>query len=210
MLSWLYQQEVAGAPPVDWSDFLASADNHYFGSRFADSEVAPAISDLAERNLVTGMSADQLGPAAVKPRLTAEGRDCVIEYGGDVSEYLNRHGASHGTNVTMNHVTGNTVIGNENIVNNQASGIDVAKLVDFADFVRQVLPTLGLPEDERAELGRQADELSEVTTANESDRGRWRRLIDAVMAGVTKAAPGVVTSTAIAMGNEAVKAISGG
>lgn len=210
LLNWLYGMERVSVAPLDWDEFIVSPANHYFGSKYDEGEVKTAVSDLAARGLIAGMEHDHSVAAWVKPRLTSDGRDCVIDYGGNVSDYLKRFSSGNSTNVTMNHVHGNTVIGNENVVNNQASGIDIAKLVDFANFVRQVLPTLGLPEDERTEIGRQADELSEVTTASEDDRNWLRRSLDAVMTGLTKALPGVVTSTAIAMGEEARKAISGG
>jgi hypothetical protein len=45
--------------------------------------------------------------------------------------------------------------------------------------------------------------------ATPPDHGRLKRLVDALMSGVTKAAPSAAASVAVALGNEAVQAITG-
>lgn len=209
MLLWLHEQEHRQTPPPDWSGFVASPDGQFYGFPFTETELATAISDLAAKNLITGRGSWQAGQVSLRPSLTTEGRDCVIDSGGNVSEYVDRQRGGTTTNVTMTNVSGQTVIASDNVKQNMTSGLDTSKLLDFAGFVRQVLPTLGLPNDEQTELDDRAEKLHEAASSQAPDKGNLRRLIDAVMAGLTKAAPTVVSGAAITMGNDAIKAITG-
>jgi hypothetical protein len=52
-------------------------------------------------------------------------------------------------------------------------------------------------------------ELHDAANAAQPDRGKLRGLVDAVMAGLTKAATPVATAIAAGLGNDAVRAITG-
>lgn len=206
MLQWLYEHN-PNDPPNDWSGFLASGRFTMLGQEFTEGEVAAAAEYLTNRQLVAGSSVEEALPGTFYPRLTADGYDCVTDYEGNVSDYLSRHKVQGATNIHMSGIQGNTVIGNSNIVQN-ASGLDASKLLDFAKFVRQVAPTLDLEEEQQRNLKDQANQLVEAAAAPEPERGKLRRLGDSLMAGLAAAAPSVVSSTAIAMGEEALKAIT--
>jgi hypothetical protein len=94
-------------------------------------------------------------------------------------------------------------VASENVV------LDTTKLLDFAGFVGQTLPTLGLPADQQQTLDVQAEELHQESDSPTPDRGKLRRLGDAILDGLRAAAPTVVQSTAIDLGTEALKAIGG-
>jgi hypothetical protein len=209
LLTWLYSQERQGIATGDWNGFVNGPDAHFYGDPFTETDIVTAVGDLSAKNLISGIDIDQLGPAMVKPRLTVDGRSCVIDYESDVSEYLKRQQGGS-TNITMTNVQGQTVIASDNVTQTMTTGVDVSKLLDFAGFVRQVAPTLGLDEADQADLRNQAEQLHDAASSSNPDRGRLRRLLDAVMQGLLKAAPSVVTTAANDMGHEAIKAITGG
>jgi hypothetical protein len=209
MLRWLHNQEHRGTTPPDWSDFLTSDDAVFYGDQFTLAELERQAEYLSTKNLIKSLHAEEAAEGTLKPLLTAAGQDCVMDFGGNVSDYVNRQHGSSTTNVTMTNSTGNIVVASENVKQNIKTGLDTRRLLEFAGFVRQVLPTLGLADDDQAELDADADELHQAAEQLEPDRGRLKQLSDAVMSGLIKAAPSIVTATAIAMGNDAVQAITG-
>jgi hypothetical protein len=100
---------------------------------------------------------------------------------------------------------GNLVVGSNNVVQNNTNGIDPRALIDFAGLVGQIAPTLGLPAAEQAELQSAAVALHEAASEPVPEKGRLRRLGDAVMQGLTKAAPTVASQMALAAGQDAIR-----
>jgi hypothetical protein len=210
MLLWLDQRERQGVDTGDWSDFLAGPDADYYGTAFSKRDLAREAGYLKQHNLITAIDVrDLVSPAMIRPELTANGRDCVVDFGGNVSDYLNRSQRSgHTTHIMMTDSTGNITVASENVVQNVNTGLDTTKLLDFAGFVRQTLPTLGLSADQQQALDAQAKELHQESDSPTPDRGKLRRMVDAILDGLRAAAPTVVQSTAIGLGTEALKAIA--
>lgn len=209
MLTWLLQQEYLDTQPPDWAGFAASEHGRFHGDLFTLGEVERRAGYLSERGLITGLSIDQAAPGTLNPGLTAAGRDCVIDFGANVADYLNRAPNGPTNHITMNHSTGQVVVGSENVRQTIRTGLDTRKLREFAEYVRQVAPTLGMTEDQVAAVQADATELCEATEATEPDHGRLRQLCDAVMRAITQAAPTVVQTAAIALGNDAIHALTG-
>ena len=212
MLQWLYRHEQAagmdGMAPPDWTGFLGSDGARILGEQFSRAEVEQAASYLSNRNLITAFSIDQVGPGWVRPRLTDEGRDCVLEFSGSTSDYLNRrNGGSVNTYIGNN--SGNVAVGSENFTQNVTTGLDTTKVLDFAAAVSQALPVLGLAHDQQSELGDYAVELQAAVGASQPDKGKLRGLIDAIITGLTKAATPLATGIATGLGNDAIRAITG-
>ncbi len=208
MLRWLYEKS-PNEPPHDWSAFYTDWRFFYLGESYTSDEVAREAEYLSDRGLISGLAIEEAGPASIYPRLTSDGRDCVTEHGGNVSTFLNRHQPANNTNVYMTGVQGNTVIASNNVVQNVEGGLDMRAMLDFAGFVRQVASTLGLADEERENMTSAAEALHEDASSSSPEPGRLRRLINSIMEGLTKAAPTVVSSTAIQMGEQALKAIGG-
>ncbi len=99
---------------------------------------------------------------------------------------------------------GNLIIGSSNVVQNNTNGFDPSVLLNFAGLVGQIAPTLGLPAAEQAGLESTAAALHEAASEPMPEKGRLRRLCDAVMQGLTKAAPTVASQMALAAGQDAV------
>ncbi len=210
MLQWLYgQEQITDMAPADWSGLLASGKAHLLGEPFAINEVRQAASYLSDKNLITGASVEEDGPGMVRPMLTDDGRDCVLESGGDVAHYLGRQNGGTMNNTYIGSNSGNVAVGSKRFAQNVTSGLDTSRLIDLAAAVRQALPVFGLSQDQYSVLEGYADELHDAASSPQPDKGNLRRLVDAIMAGLNKAATPVATAIATGLGNDAVRAITG-
>lgn len=213
MLTWLDEySEQSG--PSDWSEFLAGPGMEYHGSDFTEKEVTREADYLQHHGLIKAFSAWGATSGMLRPTITTQGRDCLVDFEGNVSDYLNRSQRPNNTtsttnNITMTGSTGNITVASDNVVQNVNAGLDTTKTLDFAGYVRQTLPVLGLDQDTREVLNAQAEELHQEADTAAPDRGKLRRLLDAILEGLRLAAPTVVQATAIGLGEEAVKAITG-
>jgi hypothetical protein len=213
MLLWLDQHEENDENVLDWESFLTSDSINYHDKPFSRRDVTLAAEYLHHHHLITAISVAEASDGMIHPQLTIEGHSCITDYGGNVSEYINR--GQRGGNITTNNIhmsdsTGNIVVASDNVTQNVNAGLDMTKVLDFAGFVRQTLPVLNLPDDDQQALGEQAEELHSESTASAPDRGRIRRMIDALMQGLQAAAPTVAKTMAIDLGAEAIKSITGG
>jgi hypothetical protein len=115
---------------------------------------------------------------------------------------------SHGETVNIKNkiadARGNLVIGSSNVVQDNTNGIDASALLNFASLVGQIAPTLGLQAAEQVALESQAATLHEAASDPAPEKGRLRQLCDAVVQGLTKAAPTVASQMALAAGQDAI------
>lgn len=140
--------------------------------------------------------------------LTSEGIDCV-ESGLPVHEFEKKvAGSAPATYVTQIADAQGVIIGQQsNFTQHNHEGFDPTQIASFASLVRQISPTLGLKPDPQAELERQALDLHTEATSNAADRGRMRKLVDAVLSGLSNAAPTVASQIAIGVGQDALRAL---
>jgi hypothetical protein len=210
MLQWLYRHEqVNDMAPPDWSSFLASDEASGLGEPFTLKEMEQAASYLSNKSLITGVDIAEAEPGWVRPMLTDNGRDCVLDYGGRVADYFGRLNGGTVNTTYIGSNSGNVAVGSEYVKQNVTTGLDTSKLLELAAAVSQALPVLGLTPDQHSRLEGYAMELHDAAGAAQPDRGKLRGLVDAVMAGLTRAATPVATAIATGLGNDAVRAISG-
>ncbi|MGW2051523.1 hypothetical protein ACWCPF_41235 [Streptomyces sp. NPDC001858] len=81
----------------------------------------------------------------------------------------------------------------QNVTQNNTAGIDPSAFVQLAGFVGQISNTLGMPDQDREELERVAQELHDEATSPSPEPGRMRQFATQVKdmlvgAGVTAAA----------------------
>ena len=89
MITWLADRENASDTPHDWTRFLHDPRATFCGDFFTIHELAREAQYLAEHELIRGLAArDSADFGWTRPRLTAKGRDCNDNYGGDVAEAL--------------------------------------------------------------------------------------------------------------------------
>ena len=121
---------------------------------------------------------------------------------------ITRKSVSHGDSVNIKNkiadARGNLVIGSSNVVQNNSNGVDASALLNFAGLVSRIAPALGLPAGEQAGLESAAVALHEAASEPVPEKGRLRRLCDAVIEGLTKAAPTVASQMALAAGQDAI------
>jgi hypothetical protein len=100
--------------------------------------------------------------------------------------------------------SGNVAVSSEHFSQNVTTGIDTTKLLEFAAAVSQALPVLGLAHDQQSELQGYAIELQAAADASQPDKGKLRALVDAITAGLMKAATPLATGIATGLGNDAI------
>lgn len=89
MITWLADRENASSMPHDWKSFLLDPRSTFQGDFFTIGELAREAQYLAERGLIRALAArDGTDSGWTLPRLTAKGRDCNDDHGGDVAESL--------------------------------------------------------------------------------------------------------------------------
>ncbi|MGM1062164.1 hypothetical protein [Saccharothrix sp. Mg75] len=209
MLTWLdgHDRQTGSRP---WSEFLAGPDIGYYGNNFTEKEVLREADYLHERGLIKTLSTASRSPGVARSTITSNGRDCLVDFDGNVSEYLNRGQQSNTTtNIMMTGSTGNITVASDNVVQNVNAGLSTTEVLKFAGFVRQSLPVLGVEQSAHEALDAQAEELHQEASSAAPDRGRLRGLLDAVLDGLRMAAPTVVRSTAIGLGEKALKSVTG-
>jgi hypothetical protein len=114
------------------------------------------------------------------------------------------HGDTMNIKNKISDARGNLVIGSSNVVQNNTNGFDASALLSFAGLVSQIAPTLGLQDAEQIALESQAAALHQAASAPAPEKSRLRQLCDAVMQGLTKAAPTVASQMALAVGQDAI------
>lgn len=208
MLRWLSARESADEDVVSWDEFVDGHAADYLGERFKLGETERQADYLWSKGLIAAVRLGEERPGCTRPRLTSSGQDCAIDFGGNVSEYLNKPPSA--TNINNIHIAdnrGNLSIAGEQFTQSITSGIDTSELLKFAGAVRQILPTLDLETEKAAELDRQAEELHEAASEPEPEVGRLKKLWAAVMQGITSATPTVASELVTNLGQEAARAI---
>lgn len=210
MLQWLYSEDANDSDTSSWDGFLSSSFSLYFGQRFSQKEVFRQAVHLHRSGLVEAITIEEEAAGLIEPRLSSSGHDCVVEFGGNVSEYLNRQARVGNTsNVYIADNRGNLSVGGSNFTQNSTTGVDTSELLQFAGAVRQILPTLDLPPEVAGQLDQDAIALHEEASQAEPNVGLITQLWRGVMSGLTSAAPTVTGDLVQQLGNEAIKTISG-
>ena len=209
MLNWLYAQDSAGEDPQGWGEFISNPEYYLSGQPFQEREVQRQASYLYEAGFIDAQEIDQEPAGSIYPRLLQAGHDCVIEFGGNVAEYKKQSQGGTTNNVYMADNRGNMAIGSSDFVQAVKSGVDTTELLKFAGAVRQILPTLDLPEEQSEQLGQYAEELHEEASREDPDIGLLKRLWQAVMEGLAGASQTVTGDLVNQLGQEAIKAIGG-
>ncbi|MFG1820827.1 hypothetical protein ACGFIF_44225 [Kribbella sp. NPDC049174] len=86
----------------------------------------------------------------------------------------------------------------------------MARVLEFASGVRQMLPVLGLDPAAQGELADAVDQVRTEAGTPQPDSGRLRQVVKRLLDGLNQAAPTVAKTMLIAAGEAAQKAITGG
>jgi len=214
MLLWLDQQEERDDAPADWEPFVDAEPEE---DGYSKRQILHAAEYLYEHGLIGAVSVSEFADGWVRPTLTVAGRTCVTDFGGDVSEYLNRGQArpvvtnrsttNNTVHISDNH--GNLSVAGEHITQNMNNaGFGVAQILELAGGVHQIAPVLKLEADDERQLIETADELHAEAKSDKPDHGRLRQLIDKIYDGLNKAASTVGQKAVLALADEAIKALA--
>jgi hypothetical protein len=205
VIKWMFVHHQGSL--ANLADFMNATESYFLGDHLIDTELVAAVRYLADRRLVAAAGGqDEL-------RLTADGMDCAIS-GETVSDYLaSRSAGSHTYNVQNSQ---GSIIGGQHQTVQQTNSFgfnptEVSQLVHFASLVRQISPTLDLPEAEHAELVDGAQALELEAAAPTSEQGRLRQAADRVVnaLGVASKVTSALTLL-IEQGHKAYAAVFGG
>lgn len=105
------------------------------------------------------------------------------------------------TRVSKN--SGTVVTASMNVTAGTQQGLDPAKLKEFTDAIRSLVPGLGLGEPDQAEL-ESALTAVEAAAAEPGDRSRFEKAVDRMKSVFTKATPGFAKAAAIGATDELV------
>jgi hypothetical protein len=102
MITWLADRENASDAPHDWTRFLRDPRSTFCGDFFTTHDLAREAQYLAEHGLIRGLAArDGTDSGWTLPRLTAKGRDCNDDYGGNVAESLKPEQPGRSTRISV-------------------------------------------------------------------------------------------------------------
>jgi hypothetical protein len=116
MITWLADREHASDVPHDWRPFLHDPRSTFHGDFFTVHELAREAHYLTEHGLIRGLSHRNGAESGwTRPRLTAKGRDCNDDYGGDVAESLKPEQPGRSTHINVNTSPGTQInVGDRN------------------------------------------------------------------------------------------------
>jgi hypothetical protein len=107
-----------------------------------------------------------------------------------------------GNKTEIRDATGNVSVASAHVAQFNSDGIDVEKVRQFADFVAQIAPTLGLGNDHQEELLAGAGDLQVAAAAPVRDKGRFRKAVDQVLRSLRAAGSSAAQQLAVSMGDE--------
>ncbi|WP_148663787.1 hypothetical protein [Streptomyces ambofaciens] len=185
-LRWLY--DAAGdQSPTDPGLFLATPGALFAGTEIPQTDLQQALVHLAENDLIEPIGADPVTVA-----ITTQGVSCALS-GGSVQDHTNQQGPGTTYNNFLPNAQGVIIGEQQNVTQNNTAGIDPSAFVQLAGYVGQISNTLGMPETDRVELERVAQELHDEATSPSPEPGRMRQFATQVKdmlvgAGATAAA----------------------
>jgi len=148
--------------------------------------------------------------------LTTEGLDCIkrdlriIDYLNDRERRRNEQGDS--SIVTNYHISDSQqfVAGSQKeVIQHNQFGLELQQIIELAQLVRQVAPTLNLDAQIEAKLVQVAGILEEEATDRPQERGRLRRAGEIMMKILRRAAPTAARDLLVATAEKALSTIIG-
>ncbi|WP_405785917.1 hypothetical protein [Streptomyces sp. NBC_01367] len=141
---------------------------------------------MAEHNLIKHIDTD---PAKVA--ITPQGTRCALA-GGSVQDHVNQPRPGTTYNNYMPNAKGLIIGEQQHFTQNNTDGLDPTLFVQLAGYIGQVSPILGMPDEDRVELERVAQDLHEEATSDHPEPGRLRQfatqLKDKLLEGATTTA----------------------
>ena len=198
LLRWFYRQRLAGTTSPVTEQFAWDPAAAGDGSAFSPTEIDDAAEYLADKDLVKGVNVDQArGP--IRAEITNAGIDCVIDWEGDIAQYLRDqrgYGPTyHGPVINGNADRSQFTYGNRDVIQTINSGQHIAPgfeaLAEAVATLLAHLPTLELTTSDREDVEAVAAEVLAEIRQPEPQPGRVRRAVAALRGFLAPVAAGV-------------------
>lgn len=202
LLWWLDGQDTR---PASVAGALSDLGDDDLGTPYTALDVDRAASYLLDKGLITAHRSWQ--SELLRPELTHDGRTCVTDFGGNVSDYLNA--SARGGNTTTTITTGshsNIAVGNHN-VQTTTTGLDTTKVLEFTQFVREAIPALGLLTERQGALAAEIQELEEEANSPTAEPGVLRGLITTIMTALGAGTSTAIQTVATGLGEQALESV---
>ena len=185
LLDWLGDS----ANRTDTADYETAPGASLYGSPFTKREILDETAFLLEKDLIKGTRA--WGGDLLRPSLTADGRECVDRFDGDVNAWLSR--LERGT-VTHNQTTISNSPGAQSM-SSSPGGQQTATVTISQDNRRQLLQIAdqiaeqiaGLPAEVAPAATTGVEELRQAATVVDPDEGRVKAALSKIALGVAVA-----------------------
>jgi hypothetical protein len=196
-LRWLF--DTAGdQSPTDPSLFLATPSAYFAGAAISGTDLHQALTHLAEPNLIERIDTD---PATVA--ITPEGVSCALS-GGTVQDHTNAVRTGTTYNNFLPNAKGVIIGEQQHFTQNNTDGVDPTLFVQLAGYVGQISPTLGMPEPERVELERVAQDLHDEATSDNPKPGRLRQFTTQLKDKLLEASTTMAATMGVQMAEQAL------
>ncbi|MGW6882649.1 hypothetical protein ACWGEU_20580 [Streptomyces goshikiensis] len=200
LLRWLFDT-VSDQAPVDPALFLATPSSYFAGTEISTSDLRQALTYLAEHNLIEHIDTD---PATVA--ITPQGTRCALA-GGSVQDHVNQPRPGTTYNNYMPNAKGLIIGEQQHFTQNNTDGVDPTQFVQLAGYIGQVSPILGLPDEDRVELERVAQDLHVEATSATPEPGRLRQFATQLKDKLLEGATTMAATQGIQMAEQALAAL---
>ncbi|MEU8270816.1 hypothetical protein AB0B89_27120 [Sphaerisporangium sp. NPDC049002] len=161
LLLWLYDDDSTRDDPAmaTIAAFFGSHLSFFWGEQFTIKDVAAAGRWLREHGFVKGI--EFWGGEIARAQITTKGVDCVERDEGNITAYIERATMSGGQTINV-HGPNSGQIGmarDGNVSQTQQQGVDIEKLVEALNGVREALPVLKLEKEDESALTEAMDEV---------------------------------------------------
>jgi hypothetical protein len=182
-----------------WDMFLTDPTAVVGGQVVTPAELHDVLRWLDAHQLVDGDQAEEQD-ILVHVTLTAAGWICVMDFDGDVRQWSQRHTGTVTDNSVTVHAghTAQVAAHAHNVTQHQETGlVDIDMLRAAATAVREILPLLGLPEQQRSDVERAADEIATEAESPLPDHGKLRRAAEVLKTWLPLAQSAATTANMI-------------
>ncbi|MCX5207631.1 hypothetical protein OG897_40280 [Streptomyces sp. NBC_00237] len=168
LLRWLFDA-ASDQTPVNPALFLTAPSSYFAGTEISGTDLHQALVYLAEHRLIDHSDTD---PATAA--ITPQGTSCALA-GGSVQDHINQPRPATTYNTYLPNAKGVIIGEQQHFTQNNTDGVDPALFIQAAGYIGQVSTILGMPDEDRVELERVAQDLHDEATSDNPEPGRLRQ-----------------------------------
>ncbi|MFE5869544.1 hypothetical protein ACFQ6V_12955 [Streptomyces roseifaciens] len=199
-LRWLF--DTAGdQSSTNPSLFLTTPIAYFAGAAISGTDLRQALAYLTDHTLIERIDTD---PATVA--ITPEGVRGALS-GGSVQDHTNPARTGTTYNNYLPNAKGVIIGEQQHFTQNNTEGVDPRLFVQLAGYVGQVSSTLGMPDQDRVELERVAQELHDEATSENPEPGRLQQFTTQLKDKLLEAGTTMAATMGVQMAEQALGAL---